>query len=75
MNGLTKLLITLLLLLGLWLSLIACGPKEEETGESDAADNGGATVSETASETEEDGPGLNNKGDLDGNDYGPIVRV
>jgi len=72
MNTVMKFIFSLMLLVCLLLSAAACGPKEENPQESETAL---ITEGESAIDTEEEGTGLNDKGELDSPDYSPIIPV
>ena len=74
MNTLIKLLVCVLLMLGLLLCTVSCSPDEkDEQGVGSEVSETDTTEGET--ETEEEGTGLSDKGNLDSPNLGPIVRV
>ena len=74
MNRLIKLSVCLLLMLGLLLCAVSCAPDEndEANANSEVAESGSGA---NGTEAEEDGSSLNDKGNLDSPNYGPIIRV
>lgn len=71
-NTITRRIGVLLLLACLVLWAVACGPKEKDPEDSETEL---VSEEESVSETEEEGTGLNDEGELDSPDYGPLFPV